>query len=46
MITLIDYGAGNVRSVAKALQAVGAKVQVAHDPADVLTAEKVVLPGV
>lgn len=46
MITLVDYGAGNVRSVAKALQTVGAKVQVTRNPADVLAAEKVVLPGV
>lgn len=46
MITLIDYGAGNVRSVTKALQAVGAKVHVTRDAADVLAAEKVVLPGV
>ena len=46
MITLIDYGAGNVRSVAKALQAIGAKVQVTREPSDVLAAERVVLPGV
>lgn len=46
MIALIDYGAGNVRSVHKALVAVGADVQVTQDAAVVLAAEKVVLPGV
>ena len=46
MIALIDYGAGNVRSVHKALTAVGADVTVMQDPAVVLAADKVVLPGV
>jgi glutamine amidotransferase len=46
MIALIDYGAGNVRSVHKALEAVGADVQITRDPGLTLTADKVVLPGV
>ena len=46
MIALIDYGAGNVRSVEKALRTVGADVTVTQDPQTVLAAEKVVLPGV
>jgi len=46
MIALIDYGAGNVRSVEKALRTVGADVTVTQDPQAVLAAEKVVLPGV
>jgi glutamine amidotransferase len=46
MIALIDYGAGNVRSVHKALTAVGADVQVTQAADIVLAAEKVVLPGV
>lgn len=46
MIALIDYGAGNVRSVHKALLAVGAAVTLTETPADVLAADKVVLPGV
>ncbi len=46
MIALIDYGAGNVRSVHKALTAVGADVQVTQAADVVLAAEKVVLPGV
>ncbi len=46
MIALIDYGAGNVRSVEKALRTVGADVTVTQDSRAVLAAEKVVLPGV
>jgi glutamine amidotransferase len=46
MIALIDYGAGNVRSVHKALEAVGAHVQVARRARVVRDADKVVLPGV
>ena len=46
MIALIDYGAGNVRSVHKALTAVGAGVTVTQDPEVVLAADKVVMPGV
>jgi glutamine amidotransferase len=46
VIALIDYGAGNVRSVHKALEAVGADVTVAREPGPLKAAEKVVLPGV
>ena len=46
MIALIDYGAGNVRSVQKALEAVGAEVRLVRKPDALLTAEKIVLPGV
>ena len=46
MIAVIDYGMGNLRSVQKALEAVGAKVVVTHDPEVILKADSVVLPGV
>jgi len=46
VIALVDYGAGNVRSVHKALEAVGAEVHLARAPGLILAAEKVVLPGV
>ena len=46
MITIIDYGAGNIHSIEKALQYVGAEVQVTDDPAVVANAQAVVLPGV
>ncbi|HKZ71017.1 MAG TPA: imidazole glycerol phosphate synthase subunit HisH [Anaerolineales bacterium] len=46
MIALIDYGIGNLRSVQKALEHVGAEVVLTDDPETILKAEKVVLPGV
>jgi len=46
MIALIDYGAGNVRSVHKALETVGADVRLARDPGPIPDADKLVLPGV
>jgi glutamine amidotransferase len=46
MTVVIDYGAGNLRSVAKALEAVGADVIVTGDPAVVAAADRIVLPGV
>jgi glutamine amidotransferase len=45
-VVLIDYGAGNLRSAAKALEAAGGTVRVSADPADVLAADRIVLPGV
>jgi glutamine amidotransferase len=46
LIALIDYGAGNLRSVEKALQTTRADVLVTADPADLAGADKLVLPGV
>ena len=46
MIALVDYGAGNVRSVQKALTAAGGDVRLASTPDKVAQADAVVLPGV
>jgi len=46
MIGIIDYGAGNLRSVQKALQHLGAKAEISSTPADLFRANKVILPGV
>ncbi len=46
MIVVIDYGMGNLRSVSKALESLGASVRVSSDPAEVSRADKVILPGV
>ena len=46
MIAVIDYGMGNLRSVQKSLEFVGAKVVVTHDSDLILNADSVVLPGV
>ncbi|HKI55383.1 MAG TPA: imidazole glycerol phosphate synthase subunit HisH [Anaerolineales bacterium] len=45
-IVLIDAGTGNLRSVQKALESVGANVERTDDPNKVLFGRKVVLPGV
>ncbi len=46
MIAVIDYGMGNLRSVQKALEAVGAKAVVTRDPSEIMGAQSAVLPGV
>lgn len=46
MITIIDYGIGNLRSIEKAFQAVGASVLRTDDPDEIAEAEHLVLPGV
>jgi imidazole glycerol-phosphate synthase subunit HisH len=46
MIAIIDYGMGNLRSVQKAIEAVGSSADVTCDPERVRRASKVVLPGV
>jgi len=46
VIAVVDYGAGNLRSVEKALQALGADARLTADPEAVRRAERVVLPGV
>lgn len=46
MIVIIDYGMGNLRSVQKAIEAVGCAAEVSGDPDRVRSASKVILPGV
>ena len=46
MIVIIDYGAGNLRSVANALTRLGCQPKVTSRPRDLLNARAVVLPGV
>lgn len=46
MIAIIDYGMGNLRSVQKAFEAVGADARVTRDPQIIADAASVVLPGV
>lgn len=46
MITLLDYGAGNVRSVVNALESLGETVLRVDSPADIEQAERLVFPGV
>ena len=46
MIAIVDYGAGNISSVKKALEHLHAKAQVTSDPAVIAAAEKLIVPGV
>lgn len=46
MIAVIDYDAGNIRSVEKALVCLGQDVKITGDPEEILSADKVILPGV
>lgn len=46
MIAIVDYRVGNLTSVKKALDRVGAESFVTSDPAAIARAEKIVLPGV
>ncbi len=46
MIAIVDYGAGNISSVKKALEHLGAETQVTSDPSVIAAAEKIVMPGV
>lgn len=45
MIGIIDYDAGNIKSVEKALQYLGQETVVSRDPQVLLKADKVILPG-
>lgn len=46
MIAIIDYDAGNLKSVEKALISLGEEVIVSRDAGEILSADKVILPGV
>ena len=46
MIAILDYDAGNIKSVEKAMQLLGQEVTITRDRETVLGAEKVILPGV
>ena len=46
MIAIIDYDAGNLKSVEKALKYLGQDVIVSRDSSEILQADKVILPGV
>ena len=46
MIALIDYDAGNTKSVEKALHFLGQEAVLTRDREELLAAEKVILPGV
>lgn len=46
MIAIVDYDAGNIRSVAGALKRLGQQYELTADPERLLAADRVILPGV
>ena len=46
MIAIIDYGAGNLRSVNNAITRIGYRAKITNRPEDILQAKAVFLPGV
>jgi glutamine amidotransferase len=46
MIAIIDYGAGNIRSVQNALARLGSESKLTNDPIELQEADKVIFPGV
>ncbi|MGH9558704.1 MAG: imidazole glycerol phosphate synthase subunit HisH [Bryobacteraceae bacterium] len=46
MIAIVDYGAGNLRSVQNTLEEIGASYKIFATPEDLDRAEKIILPGV
>jgi glutamine amidotransferase len=45
MITVIDYGMGNLRSVVKAIELYTDKVQVSSDPSSIEKSDALIMPG-
>jgi len=46
MITIIDYGSGNLKSICNGFQEIGAKVLITHDKKELTKADALILPGV
>lgn len=46
MIAIVDYGMGNIRSVSKAIEAVGGEALITQNPEEIKKAKAIVLPGV
>jgi glutamine amidotransferase len=45
-VTIVDYGMGNIESVVRAITEVGAQAIVSNDRGDILSAQRLVIPGV
>lgn len=46
MITIVDYDAGNIRSIVNMLRTLGVRSRISNHPAEILEAERLILPGV
>ncbi|MFS4455500.1 imidazole glycerol phosphate synthase subunit HisH [Maribacter sp. 2304DJ31-5] len=45
-VVIIDYGAGNIQSIKFAIQRLGYRAELSHNVAEILSADKVIFPGV
>ena len=45
-VTLLDYGAGNIRSIKNAIKKLGYSINDVESPKDILSAQKLIFPGV
>jgi glutamine amidotransferase len=46
MITIVDYDAGNIRSIVNMLRVLGVASRISNDPAEIAAADRLILPGV
>lgn len=46
MLTIVDYGMGNIRSIRNAIAYLGGEAKVSSDPAEIIGSSKLILPGV
>ena len=46
MITIVDYGAGNLRSILRAIESHNVQAEISADPDRIAAADRIVLPGV
>ena len=46
MISIFDYGAGNLHSIENALEKVGVEHRIVRSPAEIASAQRLILPGV
>lgn len=46
MITIVDYDAGNIKSIVNMLRALGVASRISGEPGEIATAERLILPGV
>jgi imidazole glycerol-phosphate synthase subunit HisH len=46
IIHIVDYGIGNIRSIQKSLQRIDVQTHITSNPSDILSADKIILPGV
>jgi len=46
MLTIVDYGVGNLFNIQKAFQSLGSDVRISNNPEEIVNSERLLLPGV